>query len=236
MRQLVAILLFSFLTTYSTVTPTSVKAEGGGECHHSQRVETLNWEGSQSPKDFSKFNHHLGGLFVLLMGGASLLEALGKFKKGWTKLFWPIPLLLLGAYFLILSDRNAWPVGTMSFQESLSDPEILQHKSFALIMTVLGVIELLRRQQILLSVLWVFLSHAIMVLPGLLLLVHSSVMSVNHHSHEIYAEHLIMGSIALLVVAGRFLHESELWRWRYSGFVWPSLVFLLGVQLLLYNE
>ncbi len=236
MRQLVAILLFSFLTSYSMVTSASVKAEGREEHHHSQWVETQNWEGSQAQKGFSEFNHHLGGLFVLLMGVFSFLEALGKFNQGWAKLFWPFSLLLLGAYFLILSDRNAWPVGAMSLQESLSDPEVLQHKSFALIMTVLGIMELLRRQQILLSVMWVFLSHVIMILPGLLLLAHGSLMSVNHHSHEIYGEHLMMGSIALLAVAGRFFHESELWRWRYSGFVWPSLVLLLGVQLLFYYE
>jgi putative copper resistance protein D len=230
------VILFFFLFSHSLVLINKVNAQEPTGLHPTQHLEHQVWDGSSEQKNFSEFNHHLGGLFVLLMGSLSLLEALGKLKGGWAKPLWPLPLLVLGLYFLFFSDRYAWPFGTMSLQDSLANPEVLQHKTFALIMVALGVIELLRQQQILSGVAWIWGFHLIMILPALLLLAHGSIMSTNHHSHEIYGEHVKLGSIAVLAVVGRFFHESKLWQWRYSGFVWPFLVLLLGIQLLFYTE
>src|SRR2546426_10190258 len=94
---------------------------------------------------FLVFNHHVGGVFVLIMGVISLLEVLNGSRFRRIGFLWPTSLLILGGYMVLLSDPAAWPVGPLALAESLADPTVLQHKTFAIILVALGLIDLLRR-------------------------------------------------------------------------------------------
>ena len=83
---------------------------------------------------FLVFNHHVGGVFVLIMGVISLIEVLNGSRFRRIGFLWPTSLLILGGYMVLLSDPAAWPVGPLGLTESLADPTVLQHKAFAIIM------------------------------------------------------------------------------------------------------
>jgi len=60
---------------------------------------------------FLVFNHHLGGVFVLFMGVISLLEVLCGERLIRAGFLWPVSLLILGGYMILLSDPAVWPIG-----------------------------------------------------------------------------------------------------------------------------
>ncbi len=55
---------------------------------------------------FLLFNHHVGGVFVLIMGVISLLEVLNGSRFRRIGFLWPTSLLVLGGYMVL---RRAWP-------------------------------------------------------------------------------------------------------------------------------
>lgn len=92
-----------------------------------------------------EFNHHVGGIAVLVLASLTWLEVLGIGPAMAIKLGWPSCLILIGLYNLVLSDRFAWPIGPSGVVASLSNPKVLQHKVLAVMVLTLGVIDLLRR-------------------------------------------------------------------------------------------
>ena len=90
------------------------------------------WEGSAEGVAYSEFNHRFAGLFVLLFGLAELGYALRYPLPSWTRLVLPGAFGVIGAYLLIWSDHEAWPVGSLTFVQTFSgqDQEIIQHKFY----------------------------------------------------------------------------------------------------------
>src|SRR5229473_5509764 len=96
-------------------------------------------------KKESEFNHHLAGSLVVL-AGLFLLGA-DKLRQRWpsTRFAWPACFLLCGLFLLIFSDTELWPFGTQTWWYGLThNLEDLQHKTFAVILLTLGVIEVQR--------------------------------------------------------------------------------------------
>src|SRR3989442_14349710 len=91
---------------------------------------------------FLVFNHHVGGVFVLIMGVISLLEVLNRARFRRIGFLWPASLLILGGYMVLLSDPAAWPVGPVGLPGSLRDPMVLQHKTFPSTLLALGLVHL----------------------------------------------------------------------------------------------
>jgi hypothetical protein len=186
---------------------------------------------------FLVFNHHLGGVFVLFMGSISLLEVLNSARYKRIGFLWPISLLVLGGYMILLSDLTAWPVGPLTLRESLADPMVLQHKTFALILLTLGVIDLLRRLGSLSAPGWQGAFYAIALLPGVMLLAHSAASPGQHHPamQGVLFSHSLIGFLALVTLAAKVLVDIKVIM-GYKAIVYPVLIFMLGLQLFLYTE
>src|SRR5271157_5170071 len=96
-------------------------------------------------KKESEFNHHLAGFFVLLAAIFILFEE--RLKNRWpgVRFAWPFCFLLSGIFVLIFSDTELWPFGPKNWLTGVvGNLEVLQHKTFAVILLALGVVEMRR--------------------------------------------------------------------------------------------
>ena len=198
------------------------------------------WEGSAQGVAYSEFNHRLAGLVVLLFGLAELGHALRYQVPVWTRLVLPGALGVLGAYLLIWSDHEAWPIGSLSFAQTFSgqDPEIIQHKFYGLFGTTAAVSETIRRIGLGRHPAWAAPLVFLGMVGALLLFVHSH---GNHPAnHIIELHHALLGCLSIgaavssAMVAwasGLSLHTAQRWELAWAGFV-----IVIGLQLLLYFE
>jgi hypothetical protein len=93
----------------------------------------------------SEFNHHLTGFFVMVAGIFILAEPWLRARWPKVRYAWPVCFLVAGIFVLVYSDTELWPFGQQSWVYGLSHHmEVRQHKSFALILLGVGVIEFLR--------------------------------------------------------------------------------------------
>ena len=206
--------------------------------HHGASVG--GWEGSVQGVAYSEFNHHLAGLFVLLMGCAELSQALHRPSLRWARLLLPAAMLLSSVIFLIWSDHEAWPIGSLSFSRTFSghDPEIIQHKIYGLLLFLVGTIEALRRTGRISNGLWTAPLPLFAIIGGLILFGHSH--GVHPSAEKIAMHHAMMGTMAITagsskLLAGWFCPSSRLrspaWEW-----FWAGLIVFIGMQLLVYSE
>jgi len=192
---------------------------------------------SLSPEQqaFLVFNHHVGGVFVLIMGFISLLEVLNCARPRRIGFLWPLSLLILGGYMILLSDPAAWPLGPMDLRESLADPIVLQHKTFAVIMVALGFIDLLRRLGRLTTTAWQVAFYAVALVPGVMLLAHDTASAGQHHVQAFLFNHPLMGTLAVATLTVKVLVDAKVIT-GYKAFAYPLLILMLGLQLFLYEE
>ena len=189
----------------------------------------------------SEFNHHLAGVLVIL----AALFFLGQpaLSKRWpaARYAWPMCFLIAGVFLLVFSDTEIWPFGNQSFiYAMMHNPEDVQHKTFALILLVMGVVEMLRASERLKAAwsAWVF---PVVALGGcVLLLFHhhggmhgpdamKTMVSVQHqHAH--FAE-----AGAGAAVAKGLAESNAKWYELFSK-VWPLFMIVLGVMLVMYTE
>ncbi len=96
-------------------------------------------------KKESEFNHHLAGFFVILAGIFILSERTLNRRWSFLRFAWPACFLLSGLFLLVFSDTELWPFGPQSWWYGLThNLEDLQHKTFAVILLALGIIEVQR--------------------------------------------------------------------------------------------
>lgn len=209
--------------------------------HDSHRVQDGGkWEGSTQGVAYSEFNHRFAGLFVLLFGLAELGHALRYQVPIWTRLVLPTALGVIGTYLLIWSDHEAWPIGSLTFEQTFfgKDPEILQHKFYGVFSSAAAVSETLRR------ISWA--RHPWWAIP-LLLLGFGGALLLFFHTHgdhpanpRIMVHHLVLGifgfgaavSSAMVAWVSGF-SEQRMKRWETT---WAGFVIVIGIQLILYFE
>jgi hypothetical protein len=193
-------------------------------------------------KNESEFNHHLAGFFVLLGGTFILFQ--NTLIKRWpaVRYGWPACFLISGIFVLVWSDTELWPFGHRQWIEALqNNPEVLQHKIFALLLLGLGVVEWQRARGVLKASWSAWVYPAIAIVGSILVLFH-------HHDagmhgpdhmvvmHRIQLQHLsyAMAGVSLGLMKG--LAESKTdWRGRLQK-AWPLLMMVLGVLLMFYRE
>ncbi len=192
-------------------------------------------EAQRDARAWLEFNHHIGGLIVLVLAGLTWLEVRENSSVKAAKLGWPTCLILIGLYNVILSDRFAWPINPSGLGESLSDPQVLQHKILAVMVLTLGLIELLRRLQWLTHRAWLYLFYGLAALTGGILLGHDFNAASRAHSHGLTVSHVIMGLLALLTIVLKILVDHRIILGRLA-YLYPLLLAGLGMQLLLFTE
>ncbi len=178
----------------------------------------------------SLFNHHLAGGLVILVALFSYVERTQIAERRWVRYLWPLPLLFLGVFLMMYSDNpQFWPFG---FSRWLPDPAAVQHKIFALVAILLGLIELFRRTGRLTHPAWPHVLSVLMLGAGVFLFMHRG----DHHSHVIHVEHMWMGTEAVALSLTKIVADLRP-RIRWLGlYAVPALLLALGLQLFFYVE
>ena len=211
-----------------------------GRQHHHAAGTAPSWEGSVQGIAYSEFNHHLAGLFLILIGLSEVRQALGWPALVWTRFLLPGAFMVGGVFLLIWSDHDSWPIGSLTLAQSFSghDPEILQHKAYGVLAFGVGVIEFFRRSGWFANAAWTVPLPLFAIVGGFMLFGHS------HGDHpgasKIALHHAIMGTMAITAGSSKLISG---WRVRqlisdrsYWELTWASLVLVIGLQLLFYTE
>jgi hypothetical protein len=232
-----SLLLIFWLSFSPALVPHADRVIVGPDGHHQHESSTTpRWEGSPAGIAYSEFNHHLSSIFILVIGVAELLRVLGV-RAGFLL---PISMFLSGAFLLIWSDHEAWPIGSLSFLQTFlgGDWEIMQHKLFGILPMSVGIIEGLRRLGWLQHPGWKVPLPAFAIIGGYLLLSH------NHGGHpgaeKIAMHHAVMAVMAVTAGSSKLAADwrgdrnaSNSRRWE---LLWAALVVFIGIQLLIYSE
>jgi copper resistance protein D len=234
---LASLLLFSYSPSWSQKQ----------HAHHehpgmSTSTQDLTSEEFLSWKRESEGNHHLVGLSVVLSGLFILAQGVLTKKSVALRYVWPTCFLLSGLFVLVYSDTELWPFGPKPWIDgTITNPEVIQHKVFALLLLGVGLVELQRARERLNSAwaAWVF--PLLAVAGSVLLLFHShnaGMRGINHMAvhARIQAEHFSYAVTGIGIGLTKGLAGvSSRWQSFFSR-LWPSLMVVLGVLLLCYVE
>jgi hypothetical protein len=193
-------------------------------------------------KKESEFNHHLAGFFVAL--GAVFMLFQDRLTTRWpaVKYVWPACFLLSGIFVLVWSDIELWPFGSQPWLDTMAhDSEVFQHKTFAVLLLGLGVIEWQRVRGALTAAwsAWVF---PVLALGGSVLLLfhqHGGGMHGPNHMERmarIQSEHLSYSLAGIGLALTRSLAEIETNWQKVLSRSWPVLMMVLGILLTFYRE
>jgi copper resistance protein D len=192
----------------------------------------------------SEFNHHLAGFFLVLAGILIFTETLFRDRNRAliARYAWPVCFLLSGLFVLVFSDTELWPFGSKPWMQGMmTNHEVMQHKTFAVLLLALGAIEFARARQTLTAAwsAWVFPVFA--VIGSVLLLFHSHDAGMHGPDHmatmqRIQMQHFSYSGTGLGIGLAKGLSEVQN-RWR-SVFarLYPALMIVLGVLLMVYVE
>jgi hypothetical protein len=190
----------------------------------------------------SEFNHHIAGLFVVLAGLFIFAEGNVRERWPWIRFAWPLCFILSGIFVLLWSDTELWPFGSQSWYYQLShNAEVLQHKIFAVLLLVLGIIEFRRSQGVLKSAWarWMFPLLAMVGSSMLFFHQHKAGMHGPNHMElmrRIQSEHFSFSVAGFGIGLSKGLSETEsAWRSFFER-LFPALLMVLGALLLVYAE
>lgn len=200
--------------------------------------DTLPFDQPEAPRTdadraWSEYNHHVSGLFVLLMGLLSLIELAG---VAWAR-HWPLIFLGLAGFMLVRNDPGSWPIGPQGFWAGMTDPSVMQHRVFVLLVVVFGIFEWLVRTGRLGAPRTTLVFPLLCAVGGALLLTHSHA-SLNLKTEFLMeVTHAPLGVLAVVVGWGRWLQlRLAAPEGRLSGRLAASAMTAIGVLLLLYRE
>lgn len=234
------------LALFGSIAVSAQHQDSRDDSTHQHHSPTDGWDGSPAGKAYSEFNHHLAGVCVPFIGVSELRDGVGMTVLSWTRFLLPSAMLAAGAYLIVWSDHDAWPIGSRSVVETFfgGDVETLQHKLYALLLLAVGAIEWVIRSGRVRRRLWTIFLPAFAIVGGAFLFLHSH--GTHPAAHKIAMHHTAMGVAAVL--AGCCRAVSQYARAPFpmtdprpgarSGWLiaWASLVLVIGVQLLTYSE
>jgi putative copper resistance protein D len=187
-------------------------------------------------KAWSEYNHHWAGLIVLAIGLLALLAQLG--RAPWAR-SWPLIFLALSVFLVLRSDPETWPLGPSGFWVSMTDPEVLLHRIFALLVAGLAIFEWRVQTGRVASSNVRLVFPVLVAVASALLLTHSH--SLGNIKEEVLAE-LSHAPLAILGITAAWSRWLELRlpaenRTRYAmARLWPVCFLLIGAALLNYRE
>ena len=134
-------------------------------------------------------------------------------KKSLLQYLWPACFLLSGIFVLVWSDTELWPFGSHHWFETMQrDPEVLQHKIFAVLLLGLGAIEWLRLKGTLRAAWSGFVFPAIAIGGSILLLFHHHQAGMHGPDHmelmaRIQSQHLSFALVGIGIGLTKGLSE-----------------------------
>jgi copper resistance protein D len=189
---------------------------------------------TDADRQWSEYNHHMSGVFVLAMGFLAMLYVLGGVQ--WAR-HWPLLFLGLAGFIVLRADPAAWPLGPQGFWESMQYPEVLQHRLFAGVVVLFGIFEWLVRTGRLRRRFYPYVFPLLSSVGGGLLLTHSHALLDLKSEFLTEVTHVPLGVLALFVGWARWLElrlsppDDALPRR-----IWATAFTLVGVLLLMYRE
>src|SRR5258708_6133254 len=193
-------------------------------------------------KKESEFNHHFAGFCVILAGLFILAEGTLRQRRPLLRFAWPFCFLLSGLFLFVFSDTELWPFGPQSWWYGLThNLEDVQHKTFAVILLALGVIEVQRVRGVLKSAWAGWLFPVLACFGSVLLLFHEHHSGMHGPDHmtvmaHIQAQHLGFSVTGFGIGLVKGLSELPT-RWKVAfARLWSLLMIVLGVLLMLYTE
>jgi hypothetical protein len=193
-------------------------------------------------KKESEFNHHLAGFFVAL--GAAFILSQSAVERRWrpAQYIWPSSFLGSGLFVMVWSDTELWPFGHRQWLEALhNNPEVLQHKLFAVLLLSLGAIEWLRLKGTLQGT-WSALVFPFLAIAGsVLLLFHQHEGGMHGPNHmelmtRIQTEHWTYAMVGLGIGLSKGIAEVTTPVQKIFAKIWPLLMLGLGILLTFYRE
>ncbi|HMI53255.1 MAG TPA: hypothetical protein VK525_17205 [Candidatus Saccharimonadales bacterium] len=190
----------------------------------------------------SEFNHHLAGLLLVLAGIFILFEPRLKRRFPLVRYAWPLCFLVAGILLLIFSDTELWPFGHKDWLVGvIGNLEVLQHKAFAAILMILGVIEF-RRARGTLEASWSAWAFPALAFAGsFLLLFHAHDAGMvgpdpMTEMHRIQMQHVSYAGVGAAIGLLKGLSDTSSTARPVFRALWPLLLIFLGILLLLYAE
>ncbi len=183
---------------------------------------------------WSEYNHHVAGLFVLAMGLLALVERSRLFR--WAR-HWPLLFLGLAAFLFVRNDPRAWPLGPAGFWQTMALPDVLQHRVALLLIVALAAFEWAVRTARLAARRWAHVFPLLCGAGGALLLTHSHALFNLKAEFLTEVTHAPLGVLGVFVGAGRWLElrlpspENRL-----PARLWAAGFVLIGLLLLFYRE
>jgi putative copper resistance protein D len=197
-------------------------------------IDDRNAPRTDADRQWSEYNHHWSGVFVLAMGALALLHQTG--RAPWAR-HWPLIFLGLAVFLFFRSDPGTWPIGPVGFWESNLYPEVLQHRIFLLLVVIFGIFEWRVRTGRLKGPGYALIFPLLCAVGGGLLLTHSHA-SLNLKSEFlIEVTHAPLGLFGILVGWGRWL-ELRLTpaEERLPARLWAGSLLAVGLLLFFYRE
>lgn len=185
---------------------------------------------------WSEYNHHWAGLIVLAAGAFAFVA---RFKGQQWAGNWPLLFLALAIFILMRADPETWPLGPRPFWGSFAEPEVLEHRMFAVLIAAFAIFEWAVETGRLASQRAALVFPALCALGGALLLTH-----MHGFGNDDKNEMLVGLSHSAIAVLGATAGWT---RWlqirlpgrkvsRFFAWVWPVCFVLVGVILLDYRE
>jgi putative copper resistance protein D len=187
-------------------------------------------------KAWSEYNHHWAGLIVLAIGLLALLAQIA--RASWAR-NWPLLFLALSVFLVLRSDPETWPLGPSGFWVSMTDPEVLLHRFFALLVVALAIFEWRVQTGRVTSARVRLVFPILVAAASALLLAHSH--SLGNIREEVLAElsHAPLAILGITAAWSRWLElrlPSENRARPVVARLWPVCFLLIGVALLNYRE
>ncbi len=183
---------------------------------------------------WSEYNHHWAGLLVAVMGLAALAQRSA--RAPWVR-HWPLLFLLLAAFLFVRADPEVWPMGEIGPIESLKDPEVAQHRLFAVLIVAFAFFEWGVRTGRIASRRLPLVFPSLMALGGTLLLTHSHALGNLKEELLIELTHLPIAMLGITAGWARWLEvKTPGAEGRWAGWLWPVCFVLIGLLLLGYQE
>ncbi len=183
-------------------------------------------------REWSEFNHHWAGVFVLAMGLAAFAHRAGLR----TARHWPLLLVGLAAFLFVRNDPEVWPLGPVGFFASLAQPEVLQHRAFMVLVTVFGLFEWAVRTERVASRPWAYVFPIVCAVGGGLLLTHSHAVFNLKEAFLMEVTHAPIGVLGAFAGWARWLELRLPDAGPWPGRVWIACLTGVGIVLIVYSE
>jgi hypothetical protein len=254
----------SSLPASAASTPTTMPMAGMQNTNATPTTEQLAATPDTGPASpvsgiqWSEFNHRGAGWFIFLWGLTALLVGLQWPRRTWIRFVPPLVLFGLAEFLFLRNDPKVWPIGPIGFWISFQDPAVFQHRVFVLLITLIGVIELLRAADRLPPLLQKFALPGLAIFGGIYLLFHKHgglqmQQMMQHQSDQammsnpamkdmlssmrrVKHEHLWISIYGFGFAVTRLLADTGVLKGRLGAILWPIFAIALGLYLTGYTE